>query len=493
MYIIKNAYLNIIRGKGRNILIGIIITAITISACVSLSINKSASALIQSYKDNNPIEVSFSLDPMSLRGSSDEEKQSFTALNVEDIKKYGDSDLISDYYYTQEVSLSSNDIEPVNYSEMEIPNNQNVPDDIPNDKGKNDKIGNMGDYRLTGYSDPSYITDFINGTKKIIEGEMFSKDNTENVIVISEELADQNNLEIGSTITFYSPNNTDINITYRVIGIFEDNSDIETNGFMQMNAMNSRNQMYTNITSISNTINSIGIEDSSSKRMMSNTGLTAKYYLNNNDDLEEFENEVREKGLSEYYSINTNEEEALATLKPIQNLSSFSSTFLIIILVVGGLILAIINMINIRERKYEIGVLRAIGMSKLKVNLQLVIEIFMVSIVSLIIGTTIGTLLSQPVTNTMLKNEISNYQNEQKQILENFGEGNFERPGFNKGNFKSTMPNNVQYIDTLDVNINFITIIQLFLVSLMLTVVSGFVSVAFVNKYEPNKILQNRT
>ncbi len=491
MYILKNAYLSIVRGKGRNILIGIIITAITIGACIALSINKSADSLIQSYKNNNPIEISFSLDPISLKDAADEEKEAFTALDIEAIKKYGDSDLVSDYYYTSEVSLSSDDIKAVNYSELEMP------DDVPekeNDRpGDENRQMNMGDFRLTGYSDPSYIDDFIKGTKKIKTGEMFTKDSTDNVIVISEDLASENSLEVGSKISLYSPNNEDLKIEFTVIGIYEDNSDINENGFMGMNAMNSRNQMYTNITSVTNIINEVGLEETSGKRMMSNTGLTAKYYLNNNEDLEKFENEVREKGLSDYYQIVTNEEEALSTLKPIQNLSSFSFTFLIVILIVGGIILAIINMINIRERKYEIGVLRAIGMSKKKVTLQLITEIFMVSIASLIIGTGIGVVLSQPVTNAMLKNEISSYQEERNQISENFGGENFERPGFNRGNdiMRNDM-SNVNYVDSLKVNTDFITILQLFLVSLFLTVISGLVSVAFVNKYEPNKILQNR-
>ena len=355
----------------------------------------------------------------------------------------------------------------------------------------------MGDYRLTGYSNPSYIEDFINGNKKITDGEMFDKDSTENVIIISDELASQNELQVGSTITFYNPSDSSSTIEYTVVGIFEDNTNVEENGFMQMNAMNSKNQMYTNITSITNVISQMKLDenDSENKRMMSNTNLNAKYYLKNNNDLEKFEDEVREKGLNKYYSINTNEEETLEILKPIQNLSSFSFTFLIIILIVGGLILSIINIINIRERKYEIGVLRAIGMSKIKVNLQLVAEIFMVSIASLIIGTTIGVFSSQPVTNAMLKNEITNYQEEQNQISQNFGGKDFERPGFNRENKMDAHIGigNVDYVDTLNVNIDVITIIELFLVSLFLTVISGFISVAFVNKYEPNKILQNRT
>ena len=38
MYIFKNAYLNIARAKGRNILIGLIIMAITVGACITITI-----------------------------------------------------------------------------------------------------------------------------------------------------------------------------------------------------------------------------------------------------------------------------------------------------------------------------------------------------------------------------------------------------------------------------------------------------------------------
>ena len=46
----------------------------------------------------------------------------------------------------------------------------------------------------------------------------------------------------------------------------------------------------------------------------------------------------------------------------------------------------VINMINIRERKYEIGVFRTIGMSKLKLTMQFVLELLIISTMSLIIG-----------------------------------------------------------------------------------------------------------
>ena len=167
-------------------------------------------------------------------------------------------------------------------------------------------------------------------------------------------------------------------------------------------------------------------------------------------------------------------------------------TFLIVIFIVGAIVLTVINLINIRERKYEIGVLRAIGMSKLKVTAQLVSEIFIVSIISLLIGTSIGTLASQPVANMMLKGEIESYKEEVTNTQNNFGNGNFQRPSMNQNNNPIRKMAATDYVDSLSVSIDIITIIQLICVSMSLTLISGIVAVLSINKYEPNKILQNR-
>jgi putative ABC transport system permease protein len=152
-------------------------------------------------------------------------------------------------------------------------------------------------------------------------------------------------------------------------------------------------------------------------------------------------------------------------------------------------------MINIRERKYEIGVLRAIGMSKTKLTLQLISEIFIVSMAALIIGTSIGIISSQKVTNFMLQNEINELKEQRQNIRNNFGGGNFERPSMsgNRPNPIMELANNsTNYLTDFKVSVDFMTIILLIVVSLALTMTTGFISSVFINKYEPNKILQNR-
>ena len=58
---------------------------------------------------------------------------------------------------------------------------------------------------------------------------------------------------------------------------------------------------------------------------------------------------------------------------------------------------------SIRERKYEIGVLTAIGMKKWKVSIQFLIEALIVTFLALFIGASGGAVSSVSITNALLK------------------------------------------------------------------------------------------
>ena len=473
MYIIKNAWINIKRHLGRNILIGLIVLVVALSSTIALSINTSGNKLIESYKDKNELAVSFRLDMSKLR----DESNTYTKLTISDIENYADSDYVSSYYYTLDTSLSSDDIEAIDMSEkFEPKDNGNAPNSEMPDRGQGkENIGSQGDYKITAYSNPAYIENFINGTSKITSGSMITKDDEENHVVISEELATQNDSEVGDEITFYLPSDSSITYTFEITGIFETTDDSASDDFMNINALNAQNQIYTTVTAINNILED---DDSSNS-------LNATIYLKNQDDLEAYAEEVKDKGLSDYYTLSDNTDEITSTLTPIKNISNFSMTFLIIILIVGAIILAVINILNIRDRKYEIGVLRAIGMSKTKLILSSLTELFIVTAIAFIIGIIGGKLLSQPVTNKMLENEINSQQVQTENTRENFGGRGFERP-----NERRATQN---YEDSLTVTLDAETVIILFSFGLILVIVSGSASAIFITKYNPNQILRNQT
>ncbi|MCL2826656.1 MAG: hypothetical protein FWD72_04545, partial [Eggerthellaceae bacterium] len=67
MYIVKNALENLLRNKGRNILIMAIMFLIIATSVVALIINNTANAVIQDYQSRFSAEVSISPDMTKLR------------------------------------------------------------------------------------------------------------------------------------------------------------------------------------------------------------------------------------------------------------------------------------------------------------------------------------------------------------------------------------------------------------------------------------------
>lgn len=494
MFIVKNAFRNMLRNKGKNILIGIIITVITLCTCIGLGIYAAGKNLISVSKETNPLAVSFNLDMSKLRTATDGQKKDFKSLTIDDVKNFGDSKFVKDYYYTLETSLSSVDIEAANDNQR--PQNEDSEETTKMEGMKNRNMGSMGDFRITAYSNFAYLADFSSGTKKITDGNMISNnDNKE--IVISQSLAIANELAVGDEVSFHLPESEEDTFSFTIVGIYEDTVDSSSSSFIEMNALNGANQIYASINSVSEILTAM--EEDNSKLVATN-GLSAEFYLTSNEYVKKFEDEVRSKGLSDYYTLTTNEEEILQELQPVQNISKFSLQFLIVLLSIGIVVLVIISLLNIRDRKYEIGVLRAIGMSKFKVSSQLILEIFFVAMISLIIGTISGSLLAQPVTNQVLAAEISSYTKTIENTQNNFGGDGFEKPsqGMPVPNQNTTGKKGqrsrqvTDYVDSLKVKTSISTILQLAMVTILLTTASGGVACFFVNKYHPNQILQER-
>lgn len=65
--------------------------------------------------------------------------------------------------------------------------------------------------------------------------------------------------------------------------------------------------------------------------------------------------------------MKTDESSLERMVEPVESLKSLSLTFLIIILILGAVIMLLLSVIAVRERKYEIGVLRAMDMKKKKI------------------------------------------------------------------------------------------------------------------------------
>ena len=146
-------------------------------------------------------------------------------------------------------------------------------------------------------------------------------------------------------------------------------------------------------------------------------------------------------------------------------------------------------MINIRERKYEIGVFRTIGMSKLKLTIQFIVELLLVASIALVIGALIGGVLAKPIGNMLLENEIETTQIEQEQISANFGRGGSS----NRPEMKFNSRQQVEAIDSIEAVVDFTVVIQLLGIGILLTLMSSLASMISIQRFSPLTILKERS
>lgn len=488
MFVLKNAWISITRNKGRNILIGVIILVIACACTITLAINNTASDLINSYKSAYDKEITLSFDRSSMMKSRDlsnkEEmedlKESFNNIatySVEDVKNFAKNEHIKSYHYTYNISLNGNSIEKAT-SESET----NAPS-FGDNKSGGDMNKNSMDFTLNGYSSVESMSEFVKGTYTMSE----ITDNAwdiafdGNYVFLNKELATYNNLSLNDKITLEDESGK--TYEFEVIGIFEDND--KDNDSMKSMFSNSTNKIITNADALVN----IDEENDS----ISGT-VVPTFVIDSYDNAKAIQKDFYSKGLDKTYIVETNQEVAESGVSSIQSVKTFSTTFLIITLIIGGVVLLIINMINIRERKYEIGVLRTIGISKIKLTLQFVSELLIVAFVAIIIGAGIGATMSKGVSNSLLASEISNTEKETKEMKNNFGGSNakFDRGMSNSFSKLSGVPN-VQTYDSIDAVVNIKVILELLALGLSLIIVSSTASMISIQRFSPLTILKERS
>ena len=482
MFIFKNAIISITRNRGRNILIGFIILVIACACTVTLAINNTADDLINSYVSAYDKELSISFNRENMMKNvdfSDRENMSKTrekfnnvsSYTIDDIKNFGISEYILSYYYTYNVSLNGNNIEKAeNESDSKRPNMPNM------------NFGSSYDFTLNGYSSVDAMSEFFDGTYEMVE----ISDNAwdiafnGNYVFINEELASYNSLKLGDKVKLEDEDGN--TYKFEIIGIFKEN---ESGSSKPMSFFsNSANTLITNADCL------VSITDSNDSVKGS---VEATFIIDDYDNAYKIQDEFYEKGLDSNYIVETNEELATSGLSSIKNVKSFSTTFLIITLLIGGTVLFIINMINIRERKYEIGVLRTIGISKVKLTIQFVSELLMVGFVSLILGALVGACMSKSVSNSLLSSEINSSLESNLKVKNNFGgPGGFDFKGGNPFEKSKGTPN-VQAYDSIDAVVNVQVLVELLGIGLTLILLSSLSSMISIQRFSPLTILKERS
>ena len=513
MSTLKNAFRNVSRAKGRSILICVIIVIIAFSVCIGLCIRQSATEAREDAMAEMNITAQISPDREMAMEKSFQPGGDFDpsqlpdmmqdSLTLEEMQTYAEAESVKTFYYTMSASVNAaGDLEAYSTSSDDEEESTNSFFQMPAGMG-----GSSADFSVTGYSSDDAMTQFVDGSCTIEEGSVFDEGTSKKVCIISDELATYNDLEVGDSIKLASSEDDDVTFKLKIVGIYSNSQASAQAGgmggiFGRMGGVDPANEIYTSAAALTAIAEDKDIS----------TDISGTYVVGDVDAYESFCDEVKELGLTDDYTVSSSDLTAYEqSAQPLENLAKFAGYFLIVILLIGAAILIVLNMFATRERKYEIGVLTAIGMKKSKVAKLFMTEILIITLAGVIIGGGIGAATSVPVTDALLSSQIESQQDNLMNKNDAFGrdfggmvggmppgempEG-FE--GFEGGNFEDIQEEIEEsgffgeYMSDVSASVDLTVLLELLAICIVLAVISGMASVTAIMRYEPLQILSNR-
>ncbi|MBQ6490207.1 MAG: ABC transporter permease [Solobacterium sp.] len=319
---------------------------------------------------------------------------------------------------------------------------ENVPLGNEENRGNSTYIDENGNEQV--YRDPNvmiYATMFPNmieiaeGTFTIIEGSFISQndiDQGRNVVNITKELADMNNLHAGDTITVSTIGPYEVDM-YREMGFTEEDFswEMEISGiYSTLNEVDPNSQEFQWMSPYQSPKNIILVPMTTYSEVMSSfaekqfryyqsmnpemtddemenwtSGYTdpsrVVYLLSDPMDVEDFIAD-HEGDLSPYTKLNANNETFKKLARPLDTLSFFSNIVVWIVIINAIVIITLVTALTLKTREYEIGVMLSIGVSKIKVVLQLFLELILIALIGFTLAVGSGSLLAGKVGDMVL-------------------------------------------------------------------------------------------
>lgn len=375
MYILKNSIKDLFKNKIYNLINIIIIISMISNIGIFIIIKSSTNIAMSNYKNKLQSEVK---------------------INKKGSMKYSESEKIS-----KGEDISTNDY--LNFAESKYVKKTSFIGDMmayieglsdDNNKYSSDTYERNVNIIVTGYSDYEnslQLTDI-----KIEDGNVF-KDNNE--CMISKKVMESTGLKVGDEVSLLSgiKGEDDKILKLKIVGIYEYKySDIYIETY-------STTLPYNGILTTYNTL--VNFEREVNSRLISTT---AKFLLNDSNSLKSFEMDLRGKGLSDMYTVDTDEDAYRNAVLSVKEMNSFIFTIMFGVLSVGSILLILNSIISLKKIKYKIGVLRLIGISKLKIVKGFLYESVIMTIVCLGVGLFIASAVAKPVANNVFEEKNKN-------------------------------------------------------------------------------------
>jgi putative ABC transport system permease protein len=310
---------------------------------------------------------------------------------------------------------------------------------------------------------------FGGGTEKLTSGKSFSPSSNSDVALVGATMASKNKLKVGSTFTVYGT-------TVTVVGIVNSGSTFADSDVLMplatVQRLASASGQVTSATVVVNNVNNVA---SVSKAITAKLGSKA--------------------------DVTSSEATTEAALAPLNSVKTIS-TYTLFGAVIGAAIILLLSMLMIvRERRREVGVLKALGAPNRSIIAQFIAESTTFTVLGGIVGFIVGALLSSPIASALVS---SNTGSAATTAGSGFVRGG---GGFRGGGNGFTPPSGGQLVrsggfgfrgssvsntlTTLHTSVGWSTLTYAFLFAIVIAVVGSTVAAATIVRIRPAEVLRS--
>ena len=417
MSIFNRAYLYIIRKKVRSSILFLIVTLISFVLLSGSVLNTTVNNISKNlYKDVN---FGFNIESTD---KSNKEIEKDTLKKIEELKGI----TTKNYIFSNSVTVEGKKV---------VQENQNIT--------LNDEVKNKSNLvMMNGITASKSNIDFKSEVLKLEKGRHI-EENDKNKIMIHEKFAELNNVNLGDKIKLAQEGKS---LELEVVGIY---SGEKTNTFNGLSSDFIENTVYTDYKSSQELSNLIA----------NNKVTSVEYGVEDPTKLDDIIKTVENLGINNLMVSKSNKNYELIT-SSVESITKITNMIRIGSVIVGVVILSLILMFWVRERTYEIGILLSLGTSKVKLVLQFIVEVLLVTIIGL------TTALGMEMTTI-------------KYLASNAG-----------SIFSEDLPKTIAD-ELMKMSVNGIDIINLVIVMIAIVIISVVVALLPILKMKPKRILTN--
>lgn len=226
---------------------------------------------------------------------------------------------------------------------------------------------------VTGTTDANSIAQ-NGGSLTISSGSIIDGTSTENIALVGKTLAAKNSLSVGSTFTAYGQ-------TFTVKGIFTTGNTFQDSGVI--------------------------VPLATLQKLTEQTGAVTEMIVNadSSDNVATVVSGIKSTVGSDKVDVTSEQQRAEESVSSLSSISSLATTGVVGATIAAGVIVLLTMTMIVRERKREIGVIKAVGGTNVKVIVQFMTEALTLTVVGGIIGLAFGVAVSGSITQGLVDSQ----------------------------------------------------------------------------------------